>query len=185
VRPRVECQVLVSGGGDPTDEYRSMFVMELKPKGYVFPESPRGAVFEMGQVAGSVPELRAYLADGLDIFDGEHNWNYFTKEEEDQFVRVLPAPFDDPEVVIDLVWTGADVVFDAAAQLLCDLFDREFTELELQRLPVDELRIIRAVKGCEKSGSKKADLVDAVLSDQKSKGLRAVRVRQVTLEVIS
>jgi hypothetical protein len=184
-KPQVSCQVFVSGGGDPTNEYESMFVMVLKPKGYVFPEHPMGAVFEIGQVAGSVLELREYLASGCDIFDGEHNWNYFTKEEEDQFVRVLPAPFDDPEVVIDLIWSKSDVILDKATQLLCDLYDRAFSELELQKLDLGELRVIRAVKGGVKSGHKKADLIDDILGDQKSKGLSAIRVMQKTLEVIS
>jgi hypothetical protein len=178
----VLCQVFVSGGGDPADEYQSMFFMDLKPKGYVFPEQPEdGAIFEIGQSASSVEELREYLAGGVDHLDGNQNWIYLSEEEENKYVRVLPAPFNDPKAVVPLAWCKEDVVFDAAAQLLCDMFDKAYSELELLKLDLDELRIIRAAKSALHSGCKKADLIDDILLDQKRKGLAAVRVKQVSL----
>ena len=177
----VQCQVFVSAG-DPISEYNSMFLMELKPKGFVFPEQEEdGAIFEIGQGAMSVEELREYLAGGVDHFDGCQNWIYLSKEEEDRYVRVLPPPFDDPEADVDLAWSKDDVVFNAPAQLLCDLYDEAFSELELQKLDVGELRIIRAVKGGDKSGYKKPDIIDDILRVQKSMGQRAVRVKQTSI----
>jgi len=181
----VVCQVVVSAG-NPLSEYHSMFLMELKPKGYVFPEQEEdGAIFEIGQGAMSVEELREYLAGGVDCFVGKQNWIYLSKAEEDKYVRILPAPFNDPEAVVPLAWCKEDVSFTESAQLLCSMHDRAYCELELQKLELDDLRVIRAAKGMKHSGCKKADLIDDILREQKRKGLAAVRVKQTSLlEVI-
>ncbi len=183
--PKVVCQVVVSGGSDPTDQHRSMFIIALKPKFLVFPKNEFGQVFNMGNVADSVKDLREYLAGGFDRFLGEQAWMYFDEEELDKFVRVLPEPFNDPDVQAELTWTEEDIVFDKAAALLLDFYDSVFSELELQRLKVGVLRIILAVKDHSLLCSKKADLIEAILQDQKSKGLSAVRVKQQGLEVFA
>ncbi|MGD6807574.1 MAG: hypothetical protein ACQCN4_11515 [Candidatus Bathyarchaeia archaeon] len=179
----VACQVIVHGGGDPTDKYQSMFLIELKPKGYVFPEQAEdGAHFEMGNGASSVQELREYLKNAVDFFDARQSWCYMLDEELDKYVRVLPAPFNDPDAIVDLTWSQQDVSFDAAAQLLLDFHDKAFSELELRKLDAEELNIILAAKGGSKVGHRKADLIDAILEDQKAKGLSAVRVKQTSLQ---
>jgi hypothetical protein len=176
------CDILVSGGHDPTDEYSSMFIIELKPKGFDFHNSVAEEDFQISQVAGSVAELREYLAEGKDVFDGKETWVCIgTDEEEAKFVKPLPAPFNDVDAYVNLCWVAADIVYDEAAALLCDLYDKAFTELELQRLDVGELTVIRAVKGAKSCGSRKPELVDAILAQQKSVGQKAVRVVQKSL----
>jgi len=154
-------------------------------KGLVFPEV-KDTVFQMGNFAASVLELREFLKGGVDFFSGEQNWFWVgTDEEEEMFVKVLPAPFNDIDAYVELTWSSKDVVFDAGAQLLLGLHDRAFSELELQRLSVGELQVIRAVKGAGSGGSKKKDLIDAILSHQKSVRQSAVRVVQSKLLEVS
>jgi hypothetical protein len=181
----VACQVFVSGGRNPADYFKrySMFEIELKPKGYVFPKQEEDdAVFQIGNAAGSVEDLRSYLKAGVDVFDGQQNWFYLDDAELDKYVRVLPSPFDDPDAQVELSFSEEDVVFDSAAQLMLGFYDKAFSELELSKLDVDELRVILAVKGgTAVGGRKKAELVDAILQNQKAKGLNAVRVKQTSL----
>ena len=160
----VLCEVFVSAGDDPTrNEFDNMFVLELKPKGLDFHNEKAEEDFQISQVAMSVQELREYLCGGKDVFDGEINWVYIgTDEEEERFVKPLPSPFNDIDAYVKLCWVKEDVFFDDAAQLLCNLFDKAFSELELQKLDVGELRIIRAVKGGDKSGYKKPDIIDDI-----------------------
>ena len=187
--PKVCCRVFVAGGHDPTDEYNNLFVLELKPKDWASPPKNKAEEeFQLSQVAGSVADLREYLKGGVDFFDGKQNWIYIsTDEEEERFVKPLPPPFNKIDAYVELSWGKEDVVFDEVAQLILDLHDKAFTELELQKVTVDELRVIRVVKGAKNVGSRKGELIDSILTDQKSKGLSAVRVLQKTLvtEVIA
>jgi hypothetical protein len=163
-----------------------MFLIELKPKGLVFPvQEEDGAIFQIGTGAASVEDLRAYLEAGVDVFDGSQNWFYMDEGMLDQYVRVLPSPFNDPDVVLQLTFAKEDVVFDEAAQLICSIHDRAYSELELKALGVEELRLIYAAKSAKASSVRKADLVDLILLDQKSKGLSAVRVKQTSLMEVS
>ena len=179
------CNVFVAGGVDPTNENDNLFVLELKPKGLNFHNEKTEEVFQISQVAGSVDALREYLDGGKDVFDGRQNWFYVTKDMEEHLVKPLPPPFNDIDAYVELCWTKADVIFDDAAQLICNLHDKAFTELELQKANVGELTVIRAIKGAEDTGSRKGELIDSILANQKSKGLTVIRVRQKTLEVIS
>ncbi len=178
----VACQAFVFGGGDPADAAVSMFIVELKPKGYVFPEQEEdGAIFQIGNGASSVEELREYLTAGVDVFDGRQNWCYMDDEQLDKYVRVLPAPFNDPDIELALVFCKEDIVFDEVARMICDMHDRAYSELELKKLDVEELRLIYVAKAGKGSSMRKADLIDLILLDQKRHGLRAVRVKQTSL----
>jgi hypothetical protein len=182
--------VRVSGGSDPADEYQSLFIIEFRPKGIVFPENFYGQVFQMGEVADSVPELRKFLAGGFDWFLGEQAWVHFDEEEIEKFVMPLPPPFNDPDVQAHLVWGNEDVVFDRAAQILLGFYDTAYAESVLQGLKVGELQIVLAAKARGENFrsvncSRKADLIEAILEDQRRKGLSAVRVIQKTLEVLA
>jgi len=157
-----------------------MFLIELKPKGYVFPEMDDGC-FQMGNAASSVADLREYLAAAVDQFDGQQQWCYMDDAGLDKYVRVLPVPFNDPDAMVELTWSKEDIVFYADAQMLLDFFGRAFSELELAKLSVDELRLIAAVKAAGYGGSRKADLVESILLNQRRAGLAAVRVVQTSL----
>ncbi len=187
--PFVRCEVLVSGGHDPTDEYSSLFILEFNPKAIVFPPNTYGDVFQMGEVANSVPELREFLVGGQSWFFGEQAWIHFDDEDIERFVKPLPAPFNDPDVQAKLFWSEEDIIFDKLAQILLDVFDGCFSEEHLQRLEVPVLQIILAAKTRSENSrsvtaSRKAELVEAILADQKSKGLRAVRVKQTSLSEV-
>jgi hypothetical protein len=179
--PSVDCTVFVHGSLDSAQRFDSLFVIDLQPKGLEFPEID-DVVFKIGQCASSVEELRQYLSDGFDYFVTGQNWLWLTEE---QVIQQLPAPFNAIDATIELRWSSGDVQYDGAAKLICSLHDKAFTEAELQRLPVGQLQVIAAVKGAKESGSRKQELIDGILSNQKSKGLRAVRVKQQRMEVFS
>jgi len=177
--PKVSCKVFVSAGPDPTKEYESMFIINLKPRDLVIPEESEEA-FNMGNVAVSVAELREYLAGGVDYFDGRQAWFWCDEKEEAQYVKPLPSPFNNPEAYVELSWSNGDVFFDDAAQLLLNFHDKGFTERELEQFTVDQLNVIRAVKGMEQCTLRKRELIDAILNDEKSKGFKGIRVVQKT-----
>lgn len=169
-KPKLSCNLLVAGSNDPVkDENANLFVIELKPKGLNFHNVITEEDFQLSQVAETVDALREYLGKGKDFFSGKKNWHYVSsKEEADQLIKPLPSPFNDINAKVELCWIKADVVLDVAAQSICSIYDKAFTELELQKLHLEQLRVIRAVKGADR-GLLKPDLVDSILRNQKLK----------------
>jgi len=164
----VACDVMVYGAGDPTGSANVMasealFYVELKPKGYTFPEG-----FSLSQMIAEAADLEAYLNDGADMFDEEQNWQWVAPEEEDEFVKCLPSPFNKMDSYVQLTWTTPDVMFDPAAYISLDLYCKTFTAEELKADTVGVLKIIARVKRAE-SASKKDELIANILKHQERK----------------
>lgn len=158
--PTVACDIIVNTSHDPTMKYETLFFVEIKPKGFTFPED-----FFIARGIELAKELEEYLGTGEDYFSGEENYYYWDEDECEEYLQQLPAPFNKYEAYVKLTWTKDDVHFTKEGEALWNVHKTTYTRAELEAKTVDVLKIIARVKEAE-SGGNKPDIIASILQAQ-------------------
>lgn len=157
---KVPSEVVVGGSYDLTNRYETLFFVQLKPKGMVFPSD-----FFIARGISTAKEVEEYIQQGADLFIGEENWFWIGKDEEEEFIKPLPPPFNDKNLEAQLTWTQQDVTFEDEAKILWNIYEHTYTNSELNAEKLDRLRLIARIKEA-KSAPDKPTLMANILSKQ-------------------
>lgn len=156
----VKCVIIVDASKNPLQKYEAMFFIEFKPKKLEFPDD-----FFICRSIYNIADLEEFLQLKKEVFYGDENFLHLDEEALEEYLKKLPAPFNDEDCKVNLTWTAKDVQYTDASSALLKVRKTKYSFLELTSKTVGVLKIIARVKEAA-AASKKEDIIQNILEKE-------------------